>query len=80
MYFEGIATGAATFLIIGICHPIVIILEYHIGRIGWVLWLASGLLFAALSVFAATGLLSTILGAAAFSGYFAIFLRQALRQ
>ena len=72
MYFEGIATGAAVFLIIGICHPIVIKLEYHIGRIGWVIWLLSGLVFAALSVFAATGLLSTVLGAAAFSCFWAI--------
>ena len=31
MLFNGIIVGAAVFLIIGICHPIVIKLEYHLG-------------------------------------------------
>ena len=32
MNYTGIIIGAAVFLIIGICHPIVIKLEYHLGR------------------------------------------------
>ena len=31
MLFNGIIVGAAVFLIIGICHSIVIKLEYHLG-------------------------------------------------
>lgn len=37
MNFEGTALGLCTFLIIGICHPIVIKAEYYFGvRVWWV--------------------------------------------
>ncbi|MBR4841516.1 MAG: DUF4491 family protein, partial [Bacteroidaceae bacterium] len=35
MYFSGIIVGAAVFLIIGICHPIVIKMEYYWGKKSW---------------------------------------------
>ena len=35
MNFEGIIVGAAVFLIIGICHPIVIKMEYYWGKKSW---------------------------------------------
>ena len=37
MNLNGIIVGAAVFLIIGICHPIVIKMEYHWGKQSW--WL-----------------------------------------
>ena len=40
MNFNGIIVGAAVFMIIGICHPIVIKMEYYWGkRCWWVLLL-----------------------------------------
>ena len=32
MHFNGIIVGLATFLIIGVFHPIVIKAEYHFGK------------------------------------------------
>ena len=41
LHFEGLLIGIATFLIIGIFHPVIIKMEYHTGtRYWWVLLLA----------------------------------------
>ncbi len=72
MNFTGIIVGAATFLIIGICHPIVIKMEYHWGKGSWWLLLLVGLAFAAASIFMKGDVLSTISGAAAFSCFWGI--------
>ena len=72
MNFEGIIVGAAVFLIIGICHPIVIKIEYCWGKKSWWVLLLAGLAFAALSLFVGNIIGSTILGAAAFSCFWGI--------
>ena len=72
MNFEGIFVGAAVFLIIGICHPIVIKLEYHYGKQSWWVMALAGAIFAVASLFVANTVLSTILGAAAFSCFWGI--------
>ena len=72
MNFEGIIVGAAVFLIIGICHPIVIKMEYYWGKQSWWMLLVAGLVCAALSLFVENTVGSTILGAAAFSFFWAI--------
>ena len=72
MNFGGIIVGAAVFLIIGICHPIVIKMEYHWGKQSWWVLCLAGCLFAAASLFAKGMILSTILGAAAFSCFWGI--------
>ena len=64
--------GAAVFLIIGICHPIVIKMEYSWGKKSWWVLLVAGLAFAALSLFVGNIIGSTILGAAAFSCFWGI--------
>ncbi|MBP5721738.1 MAG: DUF4491 family protein [Bacteroidales bacterium] len=72
MNFEGIIVGAAVFLIIGVCHPVVIKMEYYWGKQSWWVLALVGLVFAVASLFV-TGLLwSTILGAAAFSCFWGI--------
>ena len=43
MNFSGIIVGAAVFLSIGICHPLVIKMEYELGRKSWWIWLVAGL-------------------------------------
>ena len=59
--------GAATFLIIGICHPLVIKAEYYIGKKSWWGFLAGGIVLAAVSLMIRDNTLSTIVGAGAFS-------------
>ena len=72
MNFNGIIVEAAVFLIIGICHPIVIKMEYYWGRRSWWLLLLAGFLFSAGSLFISSTVLSTIVGAAAFSCFWGI--------
>ena len=64
---EGIVIGAISFLIIGILHPIVIKAEYHFGTKVWPVFLVTGLIALALSLFAENVLASAILGVLGFS-------------
>ena len=66
MNFNGIIIGAAVFLSIGICHPLVIKMEYHWGKQCWWIWLVAGLAFCALSLFVKNDVLSIIIGGFAF--------------
>ena len=45
MNCRGILVGAAVFLSIGICHPLVIKMEYQWGKQSWWVWLVAGLVF-----------------------------------
>ena len=72
MNSSGIIVGAAVFLIIGICHPIVIKMEYHWGKKSWWVLALAGLLFALWSLFVESAVWSTIIGAAAFSCFWGI--------
>lgn len=69
---NGIIIGAATFLIIGICHPIVIKAEYYWTRHCWWLFLVIGIAFAILSLFLKNFVSSSIAGACAFSFFWGI--------
>ena len=66
MNFEGIIVGFATFMIIGIFHPIVIKAEYHIGKKCWWAFLLAGIAFGVLSLFLQKQTWSTITGVIAF--------------
>ena len=72
MNITGIVVGAAVFLIIGICHPIVIKMEYYWGKKSWWVLALAGTIFAATSLFISNTTVSTIIGAAAFSCYWGI--------
>ena len=72
MNFTGIITGLATFLIIGVFHPIVIKAEYYLGTKCWWIFLLSGVIFGALSIIVSDPILSTILGVTAFSSFWSI--------
>lgn len=72
MNINGIIVGAATFIIIGVCHPIVIKMEYYWGKQSWWVLLASGIFFSILSLLMKSFLSSTIAGAAAFSCFWGI--------
>lgn len=72
MNFTGIIVGLATFLIIGIFHPIVVKAEYYWGVKCWWLFLVAGILFGALSLIVKDMIASTVLGVVAFSALWSI--------
>ncbi|MCR5352519.1 MAG: DUF4491 family protein [Bacteroidales bacterium] len=72
MNFSGIIVGAAVFFSIGVCHPAVIKMEYHLGKQCWWIWLACGLLLSGLSLLVKNVTVSTILGGFAFSCFWGI--------
>jgi branched-subunit amino acid transport protein len=72
MNLTGIITGLATFLIIGIFHPIVIKAEYYLGTKCWWMFLIAGIIFGAISLIVSNLILSTILGVTAFSAFWSI--------
>ena len=67
MYLHGIVLGLASFLSIGVFHPIVIWCEYHFSYRIWPLFAAAGMLLLAGSVFMRELILSAILGVIGFS-------------
>lgn len=71
-HLEGLAAGLATFLIIGIFHPIVIKSEYYFGtRCVWVFFTA-GVALCALAMVLGSGIWSTLAGVAGFSSFWSI--------
>lgn len=60
--WSGIVIAAATFLIIGVFHPIVIKSEYYFGVRCWWCFLIAGLVFIAASLFIVNQILSTLAG------------------
>lgn len=70
--FSGIIIGVATFLIIGLFHPLVIKAEYYIGVKSWWLFMLLGIVFAGASLLVSNLILSIILGVVAFSSFWSI--------
>lgn len=70
--FSGIIIGVATFLIIGLFHPLVIKAEYYIGVKSWWLFMLLGILSAMASLLVADLILSILLGVVAFSSFWSI--------
>lgn len=72
MNFSGIIIGLATFLIIGLFHPIVIKAEYHLGKGCWWMFAVAGVIFGALSLFISSITIASITGVTAFSCFWSI--------
>ena len=70
--FSGIIIGVATFLIIGLFHPLVIKAEYYIGVNSWWLFLLLGILSAIASLLVVNLIISILLGVVAFSSFWSI--------
>lgn len=62
MYFQGILIAIATFLTIGIFHPIVIKSEYYFGVKCWPVFAIMGLIFLGVSLCVSSVFLAAILG------------------
>lgn len=69
---EGVLIGAATFLIIGICHPLVIKGEYYFGKKCRWWFLIAGIVFLIAALCAKTTIASSLLGVSAFSCFWSI--------
>ena len=74
MNWGGIFPGAASFVIIGVFHPIVIRAEYRFGKGCWPVFLAAGL------ILAAAALLAEGLYAGAFPGILAFACFWSIRE
>ena len=72
MNFTGIIIGLATFLIIGIFHPIVIKAEFYLGTRCWWMFLLAGVAFGAVSMLIDNVIISTIMGVTSFSSFWSI--------
>ena len=72
MSFAGIVVCAATFLCIGMFHPIVIKAEYHFGTLCWWAFLLAGIGCTVASLFISALLPSMLFGVVAFSCFWSI--------
>ena len=70
--FQGIIIGVATFLVIGLFHPLVIKAEYYIGVKSWWLFLLLGIIAVVASLLVENLMLSILLGVVAFSSFWSI--------
>ena len=70
--FYGVIIGLATFLVIGLFHPLVIKAEYYIGVKSWWLFLFLGIVTGVFSLLVESLVVSIILGVVAFSSFWSI--------
>lgn len=72
MYFTGLIIGVATFLIIGIFHPLVIKGEYWFGVKIWWIFALSGVVTLAASLLTENVIISTLLAVWGASSFWSI--------
>lgn len=68
----GIIIGAATFLLIGLFHPVVIKAEYYFGTRCWWVFLLMGIAALAGSILLANVILSSVCAVLAFTAFWSI--------
>jgi len=72
MNYTGIVIGLASFIIIGVFHPIVIKSEYYFGKKIWPVFLVFGVALCAASVFIGNAILSSLLAVTGFALFWSI--------
>lgn len=72
MNWNGIIIGIASFLCIGVFHPIVIKTEYHFSKKVWPVFLIAGIILCAISIFVESDVISAVVAVAAFSCWWSI--------
>ena len=70
--FAGLGIGLATFLIIGLFHPIVVKAEYYWGTKSWWIFLVVGIIGLIASIMVKSIFFSAILGVFSFSSFWTI--------
>jgi hypothetical protein len=69
--------GLATFVIIGVFHPVVTKAEYHVGKRVWPLFLVAGIACCAASLFVGNAVASPLLAVLGFTFFWSIRERYA---
>ena len=72
MFFDGIIIAVATFLIIGVFHPIVIKSEYYWGVKCWPVFAVAGVALLLISLFISNILIAAIVGVTGCSSLWSI--------
>lgn len=72
-HLQSILLGLCTFLVIGVCHPLVIKGEYYMGTRCWWLFLVGGIVALTASLLVDSMFWSVLLCVAAFSCFWGIF-------
>jgi len=72
LYYQGIALGFATFILIGLFHPLVIKAEYHFGVRFWIVFLLIGMLASFVSLLIENITVSALFGVFGFSCFWSI--------
>ncbi len=72
LHYQGIILGLATFIIIGLFHPLVIKAEYHFGVRFWIVFLVVGLLASFVSLLVEDITVSALFGVFGFSCFWSI--------
>lgn len=70
--FTGLGIGLATFLIIGLFHPVVVKAEYYWGVSCWWIFLVLGIVGVVASLLVGNVFVSALLGVFAFSSFWTI--------
>lgn len=73
MNLTGLIIGAATFLCIGIFHPIVIKAEYYLGTRCWLIFAMAGVIAVFGALLVENVIVSSLLGVFAFSAFWSIY-------
>lgn len=72
LHYHGIILGLATFIIIGLFHPLVIKAEYHFGVRFWIVFLVVGLMASFVSLLIEDITISSLFGVLGFSCFWSI--------
>lgn len=72
MNLHGLVIGIVAFVIIGVFHPIVIKMEYYIGKKAWPVFLIAGFLLTGLSLYIKNITVSAIIGITGFTSFWSI--------
>lgn len=72
MNYTGVLVGLATFLLIGLFHPLVIKAEYYMGKKSWWLFFILGVITLAFSLSVSNEYVSILLGVVSFSSFWSI--------
>lgn len=70
--YTGVLVGLATFLLIGLFHPLVIKAEYYMGKKSWWFFFILGVITLAFSLSVSNEYVSILLGVVSFSSFWSI--------
>ena len=73
MYLDGLVVAVASFLIIGLFHPIVIKAEYHFGTRCWPFFGLGGICSIGISSFLSSTFLSSVFGVLGCTFFWSIY-------